>query len=70
MEDRHKFETPSLRYAGIPTLLRRPLLTDPSGVDIALIGVPYDGATETDQDHDMDLVKYVICRVSLVLFIT
>ena len=46
MEDRHKFETPSLRYAGIPTLLRRPLLTDPSGVDIALIGVPYDGATE------------------------
>jgi guanidinopropionase len=46
MEDRNKFETHSLRYAGIPTLLRRPLLTDPSGVDIALIGVPYDGATE------------------------
>ena len=35
-----------LRYAGVATLLRRPLVNDPSGVDIALIGVPYDGATE------------------------
>ena len=35
-----------LRYAGVPTLLRRPLVDDPSGVDIALIGIPYDGATE------------------------
>ncbi|MCH9008920.1 arginase family protein, partial [candidate division KSB1 bacterium] len=35
-----------LRYAGVATLLRRPLVSDPSGVDIALIGVPYDGATE------------------------
>jgi guanidinopropionase len=35
-----------LRYAGPATLLRRPLVRDPAGVDIALIGVPYDGATE------------------------
>jgi guanidinopropionase len=35
-----------LRYAGNATLLRRPLAKNPSGVDIALIGVPYDGATE------------------------
>ena len=35
-----------LRYAGTPTLLNRPLITDPTGIDIALIGIPYDGATE------------------------
>ncbi len=35
-----------LRYAGPATLLRRPWQSDPSGLDIALIGVPYDGATE------------------------
>ena len=39
-------EAAPLRYAGVATLLRRPLVNDPSGVDIALIGVPYDGATE------------------------
>ena len=36
----------SLRYTGVATLLRRDLVSDPSGVDIALIGVPYDGGTE------------------------
>ena len=39
-------EAAPLRYAGVATLLRRPLVSSPSGVDIALIGVPYDGATE------------------------
>ncbi len=39
-------EAAPLRYAGVATLLQRPLVSDPSGVDIALIGVPYDGATE------------------------
>lgn len=34
------------RYAGIPTLLRTPLVRDPSSVDIALIGVPFDGGAE------------------------
>ncbi len=46
MRDESNFEAAPLRYAGIPTLLRRPLVSDPSGIDIALIGVPYDGATE------------------------
>ena len=46
MVGRNNPEAPPLRYAGVATLLRRPLLTDPAGVDIALIGVPYDGATE------------------------
>ena len=32
------------RYAGIPTFMRTPLVTDPSEVDIALIGVPLDNA--------------------------
>ncbi len=34
------------RYAGIATFMRAPLVRDPSKVDIALIGVPYDGGTE------------------------
>jgi guanidinopropionase len=46
MKKESNFEAAPLRYAGVPTLLRRPLVNDPSGVDIALIGVPYDGATE------------------------
>ena len=46
MKEKSNFETAPLRYAGVATLLRRPLASDPSGVDIALIGVPYDGATE------------------------
>ena len=31
------------RYVGIPTFMRAPLVEDWSAVDIALIGVPYDG---------------------------
>ena len=33
------------RFAGPATFMRLPLLTDPSEVDIALIGVPWDGGT-------------------------
>ncbi len=36
----------SPRFAEIPTFMRTPLERDPSALDIALIGVPYDGATE------------------------
>ena len=36
----------ALRYAGIPTLLRAPLVRDPANLDIALIGVPFDGGAE------------------------
>ena len=32
------------RYTGIATFMRAPLVTDPTELDIALIGVPYDGA--------------------------
>lgn len=35
------------RYSGIATFMRMPLVQDPSGIDIALIGVPYDGAVES-----------------------
>ena len=31
------------RYMGIPTFMRQPLAQSPEGVDIAMIGVPYDG---------------------------
>jgi len=34
------------RYAGISTFMRTPLSNDPEGLDIALVGVPYDGAVE------------------------
>ena len=31
------------RYAGIPTFMRTPMAESLEGVDIGLIGVPYDG---------------------------
>jgi guanidinopropionase len=34
------------RYCGIPTFMRTPHVTDLSNLDIALVGVPYDGAVE------------------------
>ena len=34
------------RYSGIATFLRTPLYQDPSDLDIALIGVPFDGGVE------------------------
>ncbi|MCP4689216.1 MAG: agmatinase, partial [Desulfobacterales bacterium] len=34
------------RYCGIPTFMRTPLATNLDDLDIALIGVPYDGAVE------------------------
>ncbi len=46
MKKKPDLEAARLRYAGVATLLRRPLVNDPSGLDIALIGVPFDGATE------------------------
>lgn len=36
----------SPRYCDIATFMRMPLVRDPSKLDIALIGVPYDGAVE------------------------
>jgi guanidinopropionase len=34
------------RYAGVATFMRTPLVRDPSKLDIALIGVPFDGGVE------------------------
>ena len=34
------------RYTGIATFMRAPLVRDPSQLDIALIGVPFDGGVE------------------------
>jgi agmatinase len=33
------------RFAGVPTFMRLPHIPDPSRLDVALIGVPYDGGT-------------------------
>ena len=33
------------RFGGIPTFMRLPYVEDPAGVDIGLIGVPWDGGT-------------------------
>lgn len=46
MNKESNLDAAAVRYGGVATLLRRPLVNDPSNVDIALIGVPYDGATE------------------------
>ena len=32
------------RYTGVPTFMRAPLVEDPARLDIAMIGLPYDGA--------------------------
>src|SRR5579883_1382942 len=31
------------RYTGLPTFMRAPWQEDPAGLDIALVGVPFDG---------------------------
>ena len=33
------------RFAGIPTFMRLPAVTSPTEVDVALVGVPFDGGT-------------------------
>ena len=33
------------RFGGLPTFMRLPYVDDPDGVDIGLIGVPWDGGT-------------------------
>ena len=33
------------RFGGIPTFMRLPYSEDPKGVDIGLVGVPWDGGT-------------------------
>jgi guanidinopropionase len=33
------------RFAGMPSFMRLPVLADPAGVDVALVGVPFDGGT-------------------------
>lgn len=37
------FELP--RFAGIPTFMRLPAAKDPAGIEIGLVGVPWDGGT-------------------------
>ena len=69
MKEESNLEAAPLRYAGVATLLRRPLVNDPSGVDIALIGVPYDGATEnrpgprhgTPRQENSNRQRYMRC---------
>jgi guanidinopropionase len=33
------------RFSGVPSFMRLPMITDPALVDIALVGVPFDGGT-------------------------
>ena len=47
MANGHGYDPSSaLRYAGITTLMRAPLVRDPAELDIALAGVPFDGGVE------------------------
>ena len=45
-EDRNYDSMSTPRYTGIATFMRTPLVHDPSELDIALIGVPFDGGAE------------------------
>lgn len=49
--DHHAMSAP--RYTGVASFMRTPLVHDPSNLDIALIGVPFDGGAEnrTGQRH-------------------
>jgi guanidinopropionase len=42
VDRRHPMSAP--RYVGIPTFMRTPVIDDPAEFDIAILGVPYDGA--------------------------
>ncbi|RLB10764.1 MAG: agmatinase [Deltaproteobacteria bacterium] len=47
MENEFNYDPVSApRYTGVATFLRTPLVRDPSKLDIALIGVPFDGGVE------------------------
>jgi len=47
MDDGYDYDPMSTpRYAGVATFMRTPLVRDPSKLDIALIGVPFDGGVE------------------------
>jgi guanidinopropionase len=47
MENGFNYDPVSLpRYTGVATFMRTPLVRDPSKLDIALIGVPFDGGAE------------------------
>lgn len=46
MEEECGHSESSPRYAGIATFMRAPLVRDPAKLDIALIGVPFDGGVE------------------------
>ncbi len=47
MEEGHTNDpTPTPRYSGVATFMRSPPVRDPAELDIALIGVPFDGGAE------------------------
>jgi arginase family enzyme len=49
------------KFAGIKTFMRLPHLQDPQGLDFAIIGVPWDGATSyrTGQRQGPDAIRKV-----------
>ena len=54
MEDRSDHDAMSApRYTGVASFMRAPVVRDPSKLDIAMIGVPFDGGAEnrTGQRH-------------------
>ncbi len=62
------------RYSGIPTFMRTPIVTNFDDLDIALVGVPYDGAVEARsgarqgprQIRDMSSMMRAIHHVSRI----
>ena len=64
MKEELNYESQSKpRYTGIATFMRTPLVRDPSRLDIALIGVPFDGAVENrpGQRHGPREIRNMSC---------
>ena len=60
------------RYTGVATFMRAPLVCDPSKLDIALIGVPFDGAVENrpGQRHGPREIRNMSCLMRTVHHVT
>jgi guanidinopropionase len=60
------------RYTGIATFMRTPLVRDPSKLDIALIGVPFDGGVENrpGQRHGPREIRNMSSLIRIVHHVT
>ncbi len=72
MEEGSGHSESSPRYTGIATFMRTPLVRDPAQLDIALIGVPFDGGSENrpGQRHGPREIRNVSSMIRAVHHVT